>query len=324
MVRRIHRSGRGAFTLVELLVVIGIIAVLIGILMPALSKAREQSKSIQCQSNLRQFGMGIEMYAATFRGVMPQKGPDGSSTSATNKNFFGSATSGCVGYDDPSLWFNAIPKMLQGKTYYEMLVDDYQGRKALAVPGDNNIFECPSATNPGSLGTNDTVVGSFFMLGGKDSTGVIPGNTFKFNSSYVYNSKFTDTIAVPTGPTSLKITQCRPSPYVVTMVEKMSNAGEYMDRTVQTYDKTYPTVYAGKITAQGLDNKIGQPKSNWKRFTTRHRSGGHLLFADGHVAWFSWTETQIQSDQLPGNALTPTSDANQYNKMIWSVLGPIQ
>jgi prepilin-type N-terminal cleavage/methylation domain-containing protein len=89
---------RSAFTLVELLVVIGIIAVLIGILMPALSKARKQSKAIQCQSNLRQFGMGIEMYAATFRGVMPFKGPDGSSTSATNKNFFGSATSGCIGY----------------------------------------------------------------------------------------------------------------------------------------------------------------------------------------------------------------------------------
>jgi prepilin-type processing-associated H-X9-DG protein len=70
--------GRVAFTLVELLVVIGIIAVLISVLLPALGRAREQAASVQCLSNLRQIGNGVQLYAVNNKGfVIPAGYLDG-------------------------------------------------------------------------------------------------------------------------------------------------------------------------------------------------------------------------------------------------------
>ncbi|MDB5172087.1 MAG: N-terminal cleavage protein [Phycisphaerales bacterium] len=66
--RRPRRAGRG-FTLVELLVVIGIIAVLIAILLPTLARVRQQAITTQCAANLRTFGQAWQMYANANHGV---------------------------------------------------------------------------------------------------------------------------------------------------------------------------------------------------------------------------------------------------------------
>jgi len=75
------KPQRGGFTLVELLVVIGIIAVLISILLPSLSKARESAKAVQCAANLRQLHTAMHLYAANFKGyVLPSRSWSGVGT----------------------------------------------------------------------------------------------------------------------------------------------------------------------------------------------------------------------------------------------------
>src|SRR4051812_4928097 len=107
--RSTDRGRTGAFTLVELLVVIGIIALLISILLPTLNRAREAANRTQCISNLRQFDVADRFYITLYKYHMP--------------GWWGSGALGSPPYDPHA--YNAYNRYWAG--YYDF-------RKALGMP----------------------------------------------------------------------------------------------------------------------------------------------------------------------------------------------
>ncbi|CAN5636289.1 hypothetical protein BH09PLA1_BH09PLA1_17650 [soil metagenome] len=132
------RSNRSAFTLVELLVVIGIIAVLISVLLPALSKARARAQTVACQSNLRQIVQACVNYTVEYKGSYPY----GFIFNRTNPTTGRPTDSGASGY---ITWFSSCDKYMSAKQT-EIIPLDYN--TGIIDGGTTRVFsaafKCPS------------------------------------------------------------------------------------------------------------------------------------------------------------------------------------
>src|SRR5690349_12002313 len=103
---------RRAFTLVELLVVIGIIALLIGILMPALGKARAAAQTVSCLANLRSMGQAMLMYVGEYKGAIPGSGAT-SGRGMFNDTFVENTNLPPDGPIYPTDYFQPLAKMMR-------------------------------------------------------------------------------------------------------------------------------------------------------------------------------------------------------------------
>jgi prepilin-type processing-associated H-X9-DG protein len=127
-----------AFTLVELLVVIGIIAVLIGILLPALNRARMSARSVACQSNLRQIGQAIFVYAAENKGLLPYGYSDGQHNADGTPNGVSEAERGKYA----THWDLILISTLSKKYGWSWNDANVTGSDVSTL---KNMFQCPDA-----------------------------------------------------------------------------------------------------------------------------------------------------------------------------------
>src|SRR5262245_58116180 len=170
---RTFLSRLASFTLVELLVVIALISLLAGLLLPALGRAKEQTKIIQCLNHLRQIGLGVKMYVDDNRSTLP---PRNNTQFDTNATPFENYALG-VGGNDPAPSHSFIARATRRPLYI------YVGKsEAFHCPADNGQVEpLPDYNDDGNW---------------KPSNHKALGCSYRFNAAFWGN----DTLQTPDDP----------------------------------------------------------------------------------------------------------------------------
>jgi prepilin-type processing-associated H-X9-DG protein len=136
--KSVGRAPAEAFTLVELLVVIGIIALLVGILLPTLGRARENANQVKCMANMRQLGQALTIYIGEYKGSLP--------IGLVGDN---STINGGVTYRGESVdWTTLLYKVLNRKAG---LGQGSQDAVTAENAGLRAVFVCPSVFSPSKV-----------------------------------------------------------------------------------------------------------------------------------------------------------------------------
>ena len=233
---------------------IAIIAILAAMLLPALSKAKAKAKTTQCLSTLRQWGLGLQLFATDNEDQMPRDGTD-------NGGQYGVDTGNTIGPgspNDPFAWFNALPDNMGDKpfsNYWNGVTSNYKQR--LPFPGgQGKVWHCAAAQAAG----NDN-----FLKGG----------SFGF-FSYVMNIdlKLLSTIRNNVQGNSFEY-------------PNMPKLGGVKNPTavVLLVDSTFSPSLESNPSSPDRNGIF--PAARSERFTKRHSNyGGNLVFTDGHAAFF--------------------------------------